>query len=75
MQLVWYILLVLGITLVYGFVYSLCKTASDADDELMRDCCSCKKHSTMECPNSSECYSTEDKPQYTGGEDDGKEQD
>lgn len=40
MQIVWYIFLVLGLTLVYGFVWSLCKTASDADDEME---CQCKR--------------------------------
>jgi hypothetical protein len=33
LRLMWYILLVTGLTLVYGFVWSLCKTASDYDDK------------------------------------------
>lgn len=29
-----------------------------------RDCDSCKKQKTMECPNSSECYALESKPYW-----------
>ncbi|MGI6169984.1 MAG: hypothetical protein ACOYI4_09890 [Christensenellales bacterium] len=29
-----------------------------------RDCGSCKKQKTMECPNSSECYALESKPYW-----------
>lgn len=29
-----------------------------------RDCSNCKKQHTMACPNSSECYSTVNKPYY-----------
>lgn len=30
--------------------------------EKNKDCNMCKKKKTMECPNSSECYSIKDKP-------------
>lgn len=30
--------------------------------EKSKDCSMCKKRKTMDCPNSSKCYSTEDKP-------------
>lgn len=31
---------------------------------MMRDCSVCRKHGTMECPNSFYCYSTIDKPYF-----------
>jgi len=29
-----------------------------------RECNYCRKHGTMECPNSFYCYSTDDKPHF-----------
>ena len=32
--------------------------------EEVRACCNCKKHGTMDCPNSSLCYTLDDKPYF-----------
>lgn len=32
--------------------------------EEVRDCCNCKKHGRMDCPNSSLCHALDDKPYF-----------
>lgn len=42
-------------------------------DSMNRDCINCSKRKTMLCPNSKECYATEDKPYFESNNDLNKE--
>ena len=66
--------IICGIIFCISFI-SLIKVIEKHDDYLLSKlkdkldvppniCQACRKYRTMDCPNSSECYATEDKPYF-----------
>lgn len=56
------ILIVIGIILLCKWVIDGC--FEEEEREIERSCNNCKKQHTMQCPNSSKCYSVLDKPYF-----------